>query len=66
MGIRYEAHSDLCGCDRCAKQYETAHPQQVFDRIEDPNWCTTCQNDLDHCRCAEYSAYEDEYYADKD
>lgn len=36
MGIRYEPHSDMCGCERCAIQSDNEHPRQVFDKIEDP------------------------------
>lgn len=54
MGIRYEQHSDMCGCDRCAKQWETEHPSPVYDRIEDPNVRDCgCHMD-DRCDCYDY------------
>lgn len=36
MGKRYVAHSDTCGCVRCAKQWDSDYPQVVYDTIEDP------------------------------
>lgn len=36
MGKRYVPHSDMCGCDRCAKSFECDNPYQVFDEIDDP------------------------------
>ncbi len=38
MGKRYNPHSDLCGCERCAVQAEKENPQQVFDEIDDPEY----------------------------
>lgn len=60
MGKRYEQHSDMCGCERCALQYETDSPRPVYDMVDDPNWCTYCQNPLDHCTCAEWPDYDGE------
>lgn len=37
MGKRYVAHSDMCGCRRCALQWEKENPQPVYDEIDDPD-----------------------------
>lgn len=37
MGKRYVQHSDMCGCERCAKQWECENPRPVFDEIDDPD-----------------------------
>lgn len=31
--MKYIPHSDMCGCNRCARQWETENPQQVFDEV---------------------------------
>lgn len=36
MGKRWEPHSDMCGCERCAVAWESEQPWQVFDCVEDP------------------------------
>lgn len=36
MGKRYEQHSDMCGCERCAAQADKENPTHVFDAVEDP------------------------------
>jgi hypothetical protein len=53
MGKRYEQHDDLCGCDRCAHQWDTESPQPVFDVVEDPTYCEYCSEPPDYCRCWE-------------
>jgi hypothetical protein len=35
MGKRYEEHSDMCGCERCARQADRENPRPVYDVIED-------------------------------
>ncbi len=37
MGKRYIHHPDMCGCERCALQWDRAYPQPVFDEIDDPD-----------------------------
>jgi hypothetical protein len=54
MGKRYVPHSDLCGCERCAVQWDSENPQQVFDAIEDPNFLNCGCNKYDGCNCAEW------------
>ena len=53
MGVRYEPHSDLCGCERCAIQADQENPQQVFDRIEDPDYLN-CGCHRNSCDCARW------------
>lgn len=38
LGKRYIPHSDMCGCERCAKQAELETPRQIFDVIDDPEY----------------------------
>jgi len=58
MGFRYEPHSDLCGCDRCAMQADKEHPAQVFDKIEDP--------EIMDCGCSVYKGCScDQWYNDE-
>lgn len=59
MGTRYEQHSDMCGCERCALQYETDHPQPVFDSVEDPDYLG-CGCHANRCDCAYYDGCDDE------
>ena len=37
MGKRYEQHSDMCGCERCARQAESESPRPIFDVVDDPD-----------------------------
>lgn len=50
MGKRYEQHSDLCGCSRCALEAESDNPRPVFDIVEDD----TIDDELD-------GDYDDDY-----
>lgn len=59
MGIRYEQHSDMCGCERCAKQWETENPRPVFDAIEDPDILACGCHCNDRCRCDEYDDHDE-------
>ena len=54
MGLRYDQHSDLCGCDRCARQWETDSPRPVFDAVEDPDILDCGRHALDRCRCDDF------------
>lgn len=39
MGKRYVEHSDMCGCERCALEWEREDgPRKVFDVVEDPDY----------------------------
>ncbi|MNX74905.1 hypothetical protein D3C86_1063600 [compost metagenome] len=58
MGVRYVQHSDLCGCNRCAKQWEAENPRPVFDAVEDPN-VLDCGCDADRCYCPDYDDFDD-------
>lgn len=53
MGKRYVPHSDLCGCERCARQADSENPRQVFDAIEDPDACDYCGMDRQWCSCGD-------------
>lgn len=33
--MTYERHSDMCGCERCAVQWDSEHPQPVFGEVDD-------------------------------
>lgn len=52
MGKRYEPHEDMCGCERCAREWEREDgPRQVFDVIDDPQLCNGCDEYPENCRC---------------
>lgn len=52
IGKRYIEHSDMCGCERCARQWDRENPGRVFDVIEDPNVCSYCGDEGGgFCRC---------------
>ena len=59
MGKRYVAHSDMCGCDRCAAQYETDSPRQVFDVIDDPDVMDCGCDSYRGCACYQYNDVDD-------
>lgn len=54
MGKRYEQHSDMCGCERCARQWESENPMPVFDEVDDPEY--------KDCGCSIYFSCECDYY----
>jgi len=65
MGKRYVRHSDLCGCERCAIQWDSEYPQPVFDLADDPDILDCGCDAYRGCDCAEwdYDNYEcDEVY----
>jgi hypothetical protein len=53
MGKRYIPHSDMCGCERCAAEWDTESPRQVFDVVEDPDVCDYCGGEDGRCYCAD-------------
>lgn len=53
MGKRYEQHSDLCGCDRCALQWESENPRPVYDVVEDPDYLD-CGCHASRCDCIDF------------
>lgn len=59
MGFRYEPHSDLCGCERCARQWDMDNPQSVYDKVEDPN-VLDCGCDVGHCSCWDDNGWDDD------
>lgn len=48
MGKRYEQHSDLCGCSRCAAKADRDDHSPTFDIIDDPSYCD-CGRPIDLC-----------------
>lgn len=54
MGKRYIEHSDMCGCERCAKAYEHENPGKVFDCVEDPEILDCGCSVWNGCYCAAY------------
>lgn len=64
MGKRYVQHSDLCGCERCALQYEREHPQPVFDVVDDPDTLDCGCSAHTGCNCAQWDFGDD--YGDDD
>lgn len=54
MGIRYEQHSDMCGCERCALAYEAEIPRPVYDEVEDPEIMDCGCSVWSYCNCAQY------------
>jgi hypothetical protein len=56
MGKRYVEHSDMCGCERCAREWERETPGQVFDCVEDPN--------VLECGCDAWRGCDCDYWAD--
>lgn len=58
MGKRYEQHSDMCGCERCARQADSDSPRPVWDVIEDPDYLD-CGCRVGYCDCDDYPDYDD-------
>lgn len=56
MGIRYEQHSDMCGCSRCAAQADRENPQPVYDKVNDP--------EIMDCGCPYYRGCDCAYWDD--
>ena len=54
MGKRYVQHSDMCGCERCALQWERENPQPVFDAVEDPDVLDCGCDAWRGCDCAQW------------
>jgi hypothetical protein len=38
MGWRYVQHDSMCGCERCAREWERESPQPIFERVADPSY----------------------------
>lgn len=62
MGKRYEQHSDMCGCERCALQYEREFPQPVFDVVEDPDILDCGCSAWRGCTCYDYEPFDEGDY----
>jgi hypothetical protein len=62
-------HSDMCGCERCAREWERENPGPVYDAVEDPGYCDGCDEPVEHCRCwddpgDDYDDFEDDEWQD--
>jgi len=66
MGKVAVPHSDLCGCERCAKAYESEHPRQVYDLVEDPDTLDCGCSAIYGCTCYDYDDHEDDDYKNND
>lgn len=60
MGKRYIEHSDMCGCERCAVEWERENPSRVWDEISDPDYFDCGCAKWRGCDCAAYD-YADDY-----
>lgn len=63
MGKRWIEHSDMCGCERCAVQFEREMPSRVYDCVEDPDYLDCGCSVYSNCLCA---MYDDDYYEGDD
>lgn len=59
MGKRYVQHSDLCGCERCAREAERENPQPVYDAVDDPDILDCGCSAISGCNCDLYDDYDD-------
>ena len=65
MGKRFVQHSDMCGCERCAVQWDREFPQPVFDAVEDPN-ILECGCEVGYCRCWDDDGSLDRQYDEEE
>lgn len=54
MGKRYIEHSDLCGCERCAAEWERESPGKVYGCVEDPDFLDCGCEAWRGCDCYDY------------
>jgi hypothetical protein len=54
MGKRYVQHSDMCGCERCAVQWDRENPLPVFDAVDDPDVLDCGCDAWRGCDCYDY------------
>ena len=59
MGKKYVPHSDMCGCERCALEWERENPQPVYDVVEDPETLDCGCSVWSNCDCAMYDDCDD-------
>ena len=59
MGKIAVPHSDLCGCERCAAQWDREHPGQVYDMVEDPDTLDCGCSAISGCSCWDDDPYDD-------
>ena len=60
MGKTYVQHSDMCGCERCAAQWDRDHPRPVFDVVDDPDILDCGCPAWSGCDCWEGPDYDDD------
>lgn len=54
MGRAFQYHSELCGCERCAKEWDKEHPRRVYDIVDDPNVLDCGCSAIAGCNCWEF------------
>lgn len=59
MGKKFIEHSGMCGCERCAVQWDREHPSPVFDIVDDPDTLDCGCSAWGDCRCYEFEDDED-------
>lgn len=59
MGKRYVEHSDMCGCERCAKAWECEVPYKVWDTVEDPDILDCGCEAWRGCDCGLWDSFDD-------
>ena len=64
MGKRWEQHSDLCGCERCAIKADRGDESPTWDAVEDPDILDCGCDAWRGCDCCLYDPIEDSDYED--
>lgn len=54
MGTRYIQHSDLCGCNICARKCDAGIDTPTYDEVEDPEYLDCGCSIWGNCGCAMY------------
>jgi hypothetical protein len=67
MGKRYEQHSDMCGCERCARKADNGDNSPTFDVIDDPDYLD-CGCPRGYCDCGDWDDddWDDDDYDDEE
>lgn len=60
MGRVYVKHSDMCGCERCAKAAEAESPYPVYDVVDDPDVLDCGCSAISGCTCYDEPDYHDD------
>ncbi len=64
MGKIAVPHSDLCGCERCAAQWDREVSGKVYDMVEDPDTLDCGCSAIYGCTCWD-DPYEDSLEPDE-